>query len=96
MAQLGLHLRWEKLAYDVAVPKSAPTAEVVGDVEKGTPADAPPAHAAAHMPLKRILHEVSGQVLPGELLAVMGPSGSGAWHRQCPSGLAARLCGRGH
>ena len=33
---------------------------------------------------KEILHGVSGSVLPGEILAVMGPSGSGVRRIYCP------------
>ena len=83
-SQLGLHLRWESLTYDVAVatPAAATGAlEPAAAAEEGTAARTAAAQGAApQMPqnAKRILHAVSGQVLPGQLLAVAGPSGSGA------------------
>ena len=79
MASQGLHVRWEGLLYDVNVPHAAKPAAAVADVEKGTAAGAAAQDTgAAQDGVKRILHSVSGQVLPGQLLAVMGPSGSGA------------------
>lgn len=72
------------LTYDVAVP--APPAAPTADCEMGTAASVL-AQDATPPGVKRILHAVSGQVLPGQLLAVAGPSGSGAW---CPSCLLTR------
>ena len=70
--QPGVHLAWRGLTYDVAVGKDAPGAGLNG---------APAGH-------KRILHGLTGEAVPGSVLAVMGPSGSGK------STLIAALGGR--
>ena len=98
-SQLGLHLRWEGLTYDVAVATPAAAAAVSEephtDAEEGTAAAAHVTAPPTPPGVKRILHAVSGQVLPGQLLAVAGPSGSGAWRaRARPSAL--RLHSPGH
>jgi ABC-type multidrug transport system ATPase subunit len=63
----GLYLRWENVVYDVSLPRDT----VV------SPHTAGAAHDGVPPLTKRVLHRVSGQLLPGGLLAVMGPSGSG-------------------
>jgi hypothetical protein len=88
----GLHLRWERLTYDVEVPDAPQAPQAATDGSGGgagggdDKALAAAEEAAARAPsggggapgTKRILHAVSGQVIPGQLLAVAGPSGSGA------------------
>jgi ABC-type glutathione transport system ATPase component len=60
----GLHLRWERICFDVADTRSSGGAEAPGGA------------SGRRAPL-RLLHALSGQAAPGALLAVMGASGSG-------------------
>lgn len=88
-AQSGLHLRWEALTYDVAVPAPPAAPKAGADCEEGTAAVL--AQDATPPGVKRILHAVSGQVLPGQLLAVAGPSGSGVPKRPSASSALGDL-----
>jgi ABC-type multidrug transport system fused ATPase/permease subunit len=71
----GCHLRWSRIKKSVEVREvnagllrssiAAPTASQLKEIKKGGPQ------------IKNILNEVSGSAAPGQILALMGPSGSG-------------------
>ena len=80
----GLHLRWSRISKVVNV-KEGGSGLVRGSISSSTK---PPPSASSEkkgeggggsdeMSMKVILNQVSGEARPGEVLALMGPSGSG-------------------
>ena len=77
-----IDLAWRDVVYDVPVTVPPPKAKSGGSSEKLDPPKT-----------KRILHGLTGHVFAGQVVAVMGPSGSGEQMRQVRQGGVRR--GRG-
>jgi len=80
--------RWQNINFRVPVPKSTVPEHILSMLESNNPAEAPLNHQLYResdpkyskekgIYFKQILTQVSGKARPGEMIAIMGPSGGG-------------------